>query len=124
MATSPCKLRGAFLQEHEKTLEKAPARQMQQNESQILSDLAIKPQPVPNLASHLQPASSFWSVSLKLLLILTRSFSTNLGFTPENFASLCVQTQGWEVSVLLSLFALSHLKKIPQKTKPHQRDVI
>lgn len=62
---------------------------MQQNERQILSDLVIKSQPAPNLASHLQPASSFWSAFLKLVLILTRSFSTNLGFTPENFTSSC-----------------------------------
>lgn len=108
MAASSCNLRGAVLREPEKAPEKAPARQMQQNERQILSDLVIKSQPVPNLASHLQPASSFWSVSLKLLLILTRSFSTNLGFAPESFASLCVQTQGWEVSILLSLFDLGH----------------
>lgn len=76
---------------------------MQQNQRQILSDLVVKSQPAPNLASHLQPASSVWSVLPKLPLILTRSFSTDLGFTPENFASLCVQTQGWEVSILLSV---------------------
>lgn len=98
MATPPFNLRAAFSQQLEKGPGKAPARQMQQNQRQILSDLVVKSQPAPNLASHLQPASSFWSVLPKL--ILTRSFSTDLGFTPENFASLCVQT---EVSILLSV---------------------